>query len=628
MAELGKYYIQIVPSAEGISGNIQRAIAPEASKAGVSSGKIIAAKLGASLQNIGGGLMKAGAIATAVSVPIIAGIKKAMGAYQVQNEAETKLTEIYKTRIGASGQAAQATMKLASAMQKEGVIGDEVALSGAQQLATYASTTKTVDTLIPAMGNLLAQQKGVNATAEDATSIANLFGKAMNGQVGALKRVGISFDENQEKILKTGTEEEKAAMLAEVVTQNVGNMNKKLAETPAGKIQQMKNSLGDLAEGIGATLAPVLSDIAQWISTNLIPKVEAFISFLQGNPIIARIVVGISGLLAVGGPLIIIIGSIVSAIGALIPVVGALSAPVLGVVAAIVAVGAALATAYTKSAPFREAVNGLVVAIGTELAGVVKPAIQFFKDLFAEIMLTVKGIATQLAPIIIKLTPILKKLAQILVGVLKRAFKVVGSVIKVFGATVRALATIFSGTFSAVLKIASGVIGKIKAIFSRVKEALTHPFETAKSVISGIVEKIKGFFNFRVSAPHIPMPHFSIKPAGWKVGDLLKGKIPSLGISWYAKGGIMKEPTLFGGGENGAEAIVPLDPFWKKLDEKGDIDYVKLAAVMVEAFQKSNLTVETVVDGKVIARSTAPYMKNELNSLDTRANRTLGLVGV
>ena len=66
--------------------------------------------------------------------------------------------------------------------------------------------------------------------------------------------------------------------------------------------------------------------------------------------------------------------------------------------------------------------------------------------------------------------------------------------------------------------------------------------------------------------PHVPLPHFSISPSGWKVSDLLKGSIPSLSVNWYAKGGIMTSPTLFGGGEAGAEAIVPLDPFWKRLD--------------------------------------------------------------
>lgn len=49
--------------------------------------------------------------------------------------------------------------------------------------------------------------------------------------------------------------------------------------------------------------------------------------------------------------------------------------------------------------------------------------------------------------------------------------------------------------------------------------------------------------------------------------------IPKLGIQWYAKGGIMTRPTMFGmnggfpmvGGESGAEAILPLDRFWNTL---------------------------------------------------------------
>ena len=112
MADIGKYYVQIIPSADGIGGKVEQAIAPHAKAAGVASGKTIAANIGSTMQSIGGGMMKAGAIATAVSVPIIAGIKSALGAYEVQTAAETKLTEIYKTRMGATKQAAQATIML------------------------------------------------------------------------------------------------------------------------------------------------------------------------------------------------------------------------------------------------------------------------------------------------------------------------------------------------------------------------------------------------------------------------------------------------------------------------------------------------------------------------------------
>ena len=160
MSTLGTAYVQIVPSAQGISGKITNAIAPEATKAGQQAGTKISQGIGGRLNTVGKGMMKAGAIATAVSVPIIAGIKKAMDAYQVQNAAETKLTEIYKTRMGATKKAAAETIKLAGALQKEGVVGDEVALSGAQQLATFAKYPSTVNSLMPAMENLLVQQKG------------------------------------------------------------------------------------------------------------------------------------------------------------------------------------------------------------------------------------------------------------------------------------------------------------------------------------------------------------------------------------------------------------------------------------------------------------------------------------
>ena len=589
MADIGKYYVQIIPSADGIGGKVEQAIAPHAKAAGVASGKTIAANIGSTMQSIGGGMMKAGAIATAVSVPIIAGIKSALSAYEVQTAAETKLTEIYKTRMGATKQAAQATMDYASALQKEGVIGDEVMLSGAQQVATFAKMPETVNTLLPAMNNLLAQQKGYNATAEDATGIANLMGKALMGQTGALTRVGISFDETQAAILKTGTEEEKAAVLAQVITENVGNMNQTLADTPLGKIQQMKNSFGDLKEQLGAQFAPVLQQIAEFVSAKILPAVQQVMNFMQANPIIAQITVGIAGLLAVGGPLLVIIGAMVSAVGAILPLLAGITAPMIGIAALIAAIGAALVTAYTQSAPFRDAVNELASAIGSALLPVVNSAIAFFKELIAEIMLTVRGVANELAPVIVALTPVLSKAASIVGKVLKKAFSTLGSVIRVVGAVIRALANIFSGTFLAVFTIIngavskfksfankvkdalsfSGIAAKVRGVFNAVKDAIGNPIKTAADTIKGIVDRIKGFFHFSVPSPHIPMPHFSISPAGWKIGDLLKGSIPSLSISWYAKGGIMNGPTLFGGGERGPEAIVPLDPFWKKLDKVG-----------------------------------------------------------
>lgn len=187
-------------------------------------------------------------------------------AYQVQLVAETQIETIMRQRMAATDEQIQSIKNLCSAQQELGVIGDEVQLSGAQQMATFLKSKQSLDVLIPAMNNLLAQQNGLNATNQDAVSIGNMMGKAMQGQVETLQRVGITFDESQKKVLQYGTESERAAMLAKVITQNVGNMNAELAKTDAGKQKQLENTLGDIKEQMGALvqgIAPYVTMASQ-----------------------------------------------------------------------------------------------------------------------------------------------------------------------------------------------------------------------------------------------------------------------------------------------------------------------------------------------------------------------------
>lgn len=181
-----------------------------------------------------------------------AGMKDLADAYAVQEVAETKLATVMVQRMGATDAEIQSIKELASAQQELGVIGDEVQLSGAQQIATFLNEKASLETLLPAMNNLLAQQKGLNATTQDAVTVGNLMGKVMQGQTSALTRVGITFDEAEEKVLKYGTEQERAAMLAQVITNNVGDMNAQLAQTDSGKQQQLVNTLGDMKEQLGS----------------------------------------------------------------------------------------------------------------------------------------------------------------------------------------------------------------------------------------------------------------------------------------------------------------------------------------------------------------------------------------
>lgn len=496
---LGQAYVQIIPSADGISGAISKTLNPEATRAGSEAGTRVSTTLSDKISSVGASLAKSGALMTAISVPLIAGINKALDAYEVQMLAEQKLTEIYRTRMGASEEAAQATMDLASAIQQVGIIGDEVSLSGAQQLATFAMYPETVDTLLPAMDNLLAQQKGFNATTQDAVNVANLMGKAMQGNTGALTRVGITFDEAQEQVLKYGTEEERAAMLAEVINQNVGNMNETLANTPLGQIQQMKNTVGDLKEEIGAQLAPVVAQLAQWVSNNLLPAIQNFIAFMEAHPIIAKAVVGITAFLAIGGPLLTLIGGIAMGISALSGVFAVLASPVTIIIGLITALVAGFMYLWNTSSAFR----AFFIKIWWNIKDTVQSVVSFF---------------------------------QSAVQIIRQAWAGI------------------TGFFS-------GIVQGIIKTFSDIKKKVTEPFENAKQTIKGIVEKIGGFFPLKLGKifDGIKLPHFKIDGGKipWGVGGA--GRKPSIDVEWYKKAEdqpyMFSGATLFGAGERNDEIL-------------------------------------------------------------------------
>lgn len=230
---------------------------------------------------VGKTVLAIGTLGGAIS---IAGIKawasQAMEAASAQVEAETKLEAVLGNvkSIASGGAAAIAQAKehlvgVAGSLQKIGVIGDEVTIAGQQQLATFQLSDKSIATLSSGMDDLLAQQKGLNATQEDAVTIGNLIGKAMSGQTSALSRVGIIMTDAQKKTLKYGTEEEKAAALAEVLKDNVGGVNKALAQTDEGKIKQAKNLYGDMQEQVGMGLTKIKAQLAG-LASGALPGIQ------------------------------------------------------------------------------------------------------------------------------------------------------------------------------------------------------------------------------------------------------------------------------------------------------------------------------------------------------------------
>ena len=215
-------------------------------------------------QQLKGNFINFAALATGIDAmqrsfgQLQSGLQGLADAYAEQEVNETRLITVMRQRMKASDDEIRSILDLASAQQELGVIGDEVQVAGAQQVATFLTQTKSLETLLPAMNNLLAQQKGLNATSQDAVGIGNLMGKVMQGQTSALTRVGITFDALEEKVLKYGTESERAAMLAQVITNKVGEMNAALAQTESGQQRQLANRLGDIKEEIGGIVNDAL----------------------------------------------------------------------------------------------------------------------------------------------------------------------------------------------------------------------------------------------------------------------------------------------------------------------------------------------------------------------------------
>lgn len=169
------------------------------------------------------------------------------------------------------------------------------------------------------------------------------------------------------------------------------------------------------------------------------------------------------------------------------------------------------------------------------------------------------------------------------------------------------------------------IVSAGKSKFDDLKNKIMTPVNAARDAVKAAVDKIKGFFNFNWSLPKLKVPKFSISPAGWKVGDLLKGEIPKLGVQWYAKGGIMTRPTAFGingnnimaGGEAGPEAILPLN----------DQTYGAMGRAIANAMPSGNQSVVVNVqpapiylDGKKFAEMTFHHTSNlQHNSMALKA---------
>ena len=229
----------------------------------IKSGMKTVAKWGA----IGFGALTAGAVLFA---------KQSIDAAKDQVRIEKLLETTMKRTSNASKEQIQAIKDEASALQNVGVVGDEVALAGANQLAVYGLRSNQIKKLMPVLNDMIAKEKGVNGTQEDAIAMAEVIGKAMNGQVKGLQNFGVSLTDAEKKLFKTMKQEQRMEFIVGRLNNKIGGTNKALRETDEGKIANVTMAWGDMKEELGKKLLPIMGNVADWFSTK-IPAIQNFI---------------------------------------------------------------------------------------------------------------------------------------------------------------------------------------------------------------------------------------------------------------------------------------------------------------------------------------------------------------
>lgn len=535
-ATLGKAYIQIIPSMEGTGSKISAFLNGEGVKAGNEAGEASGKSMMQSL--------KSTAVKLVSTLAIGATIKKA---FDIGADLEQQIGGV-ETLFAES-----------SAIIRK-YADDAYRTAGVSANEYMKNVTSFSASLLQGLGGDTAKAaEYANTAMVDMSDNANKFGT----DIGAIQNAYQGFSKQNYTMLDNlklgygGTKEEMQRLIKDAaavsdsvdaeslsfdnivqaihVTQEqmgiMGTTNKEASTTFSGSLGAMKASWDNFLAGLmmngkdgvdmNTYLQPLVDSIGTFVFNNLIPAVGRFV---------AAVFEAVPGLLEIG--LNSISESISDAFG------GIIDAETVKIAIESIA-GAFAAFAATEAVI---ALPGLIDAISAAITGLsLNP-----------VSLAIAAIAG----IIIALTQLWNSNEQF------REF-----VTSTWNAIMSFLSNLWASISSTAVSTWNGIKNTATSVWNGVESAIETPLNKAKNIVKSVIDAIKGFFNFNISWPHIPMPHFSINPKGWGIGDLLKGSIPSLGIDWYAKA--MGEPRildgaqifgsmngkLLGGGEAGQEVL-------------------------------------------------------------------------
>ena len=383
------------------------------------------------------------------------------------------------------------------------------------------------------------------------TASYDLFGKSGDQIYGAIKNGTLDFEE-----------------LGKAAGDAGGSVENTFNETldPMDKFTMMMNDMKVVGYEVGATLLEAFGPTIEKLANGLKSLAEKW----QGlSPGMQEVIVKAALITAAVGPMISIFGRMLIGVGQLIAV-----GPKL--ISGFSAIGKAFGVLKTALLG-----NPWMLVAAAAIAAIVLIVKNWdkIKEFFSKLWENIKEVASvaweAIKGAILGVWEAIKSAAMAIFEAIKAYFLFIFNVYKtIFTTAFNVIKKIVTMVFNGIKTFISNVINGWKTIISNgfngikniasriwngIKNAIVKPIEKARDLIKKIVEKIKSFFNFDFKLPKIKLPHFSISPKGWKLGDLLEGSIPSLGIDWYAKGGIFRTPSVIGVGEKGPEAVLPIE---------------------------------------------------------------------
>jgi hypothetical protein len=260
-------------------------------------------KLGRTVKNL------AGTLGLAFGTAAVVAYGKASVRVALASQAEQeRLNNILKVTTGATQAQIDVLNQQATALERIGVVTAGNIKTTQSQLATFDLQISTIKTLTPAILDYVTAEKGATATTEQFKSMTNGLAQALNGNFTSLTRTGFVLDDVTKKMIKEGTETERAAALVKVLNSTYKDFNANLRNTDAGKMQVLANTAQDVQTIIGTgiidslkllsndktieNLANNMRSFATTVSDTLL-GVALFINELKKIPILGRALAGV-----------------------------------------------------------------------------------------------------------------------------------------------------------------------------------------------------------------------------------------------------------------------------------------------------------------------------------------------